>query len=218
MQYPGMHPSQVARVLAAARESAMADPSVVYPRWYLRRLHRMPEGYLSAGAPGRYERTIERLYNAFRADYVAQTLANEILDERPATVLEVGCGAGRLLEAIADADRSVAHTGVDLSPFMLEAARRRVADAELIHADIALMDLGRTFDAIAAVHVFEHGPASWGYQAIERAAAHLSPGGTLHVVRHAWHRLRTPPGMLPVSKRRLLGGLLVHQRLGRPIE
>jgi SAM-dependent methyltransferase len=218
MQYPRLGPGQVARVLAAARESPMADPSVVYPKWYLRRLHRMPEGYLSAAAPGRYERTIERLYNAFRAGYVAKALANEIADEKAATFLEVGCGPGRLLSAVADVDGAVAITGVDLSPFMLEAAQRRVADAELVHADIAHMDLGRTFDTIAAVHVFEHGPASWGYRAMERAAAHLSPGGVLHVVRHSWHRLRMPPGLSPVSRRRMLGGLLVHQRHQRPIE
>jgi SAM-dependent methyltransferase len=63
----------------------------------------------------------------------------------PASVLEPGCGSGRMLAAFAD--RGVEVAGIDLSPQMIELARERLGErGTVVLGDIADFDLGRTFD------------------------------------------------------------------------
>jgi SAM-dependent methyltransferase len=67
-----------------------------------------------------------------------------------ASVLELGCGTGRLTLSLASQGRRV--TGLDQSPAMLAAARRKAGlagvDVTWIAGDMAGFDLGRRFDAI----------------------------------------------------------------------
>src|SRR5688572_15506886 len=51
-------------VAAAARRLARARPEVRFPRWYLRRWHFLPEGYLSDRSVLLYERAVRAFYNA----------------------------------------------------------------------------------------------------------------------------------------------------------
>ena len=65
---------------------------------------------------------------------------------RPSSVLEPGCGSGRMLAAFAA--RGVAVAGIDSSPRMIELARSRLGnDAAVAVADMTDFDLARTFDA-----------------------------------------------------------------------
>ena len=64
----------------------------------------------------------------------------------PATVLDAGCGTGRV--GIELARRGIDVVGVDVDPDMLERARRRSADVTWVLADLATLDLGRTFDVV----------------------------------------------------------------------
>jgi SAM-dependent methyltransferase len=62
------------------------------------------------------------------------------------SVLEPGCGSGRMLAALAE--RGLDVTGIDLSEPMLELARRRLAGrGTVLLADMTDFDLGRSFDA-----------------------------------------------------------------------
>jgi SAM-dependent methyltransferase len=75
------------------------------------------------------------------------------------TVLEPGCGSGRILEALAR--RGLAVTGIDRSPAMVALARRRLAAAGLpgtvVQADMTDFDLGRTFGgAVCPVNTLRH--------------------------------------------------------------
>ena len=68
-------------------------------------------------------------------------------------MLDVGCGAGTLLAAGAEAGASP--VGVDISEVMAEAARRRVPEAEVVVADAQTADLleaspGRPFDRVVS--------------------------------------------------------------------
>ncbi|MGH9121042.1 MAG: class I SAM-dependent methyltransferase [Acidimicrobiales bacterium] len=71
----------------------------------------------------------------------------------PESVLDAGCGTGRV--ALELARRGVAVVGVDRDPSMLATARERSAagspvgtNPEWVESDLATMDLGREFDVV----------------------------------------------------------------------
>src|ERR1700722_9665975 len=72
------------------------------------------------------------------------------LAQRAGTVLELGCGSGQLIVPIAAKCRSA--VGLDSSPEMLAAARRRAAAAgarvEFVEADMRDFALGQKFALI----------------------------------------------------------------------
>ncbi len=102
-------------------------------------------------------------------------------------VLEVGCGTGlnfRYLLDYLDPARGRL-VGLDFSPDMLRRAERRIADCgwhnvELLEGDAARLDLDRRFDATLFAYSLTMIP-DWP-AAIERARAHLKPGGRLVVL------------------------------------
>lgn len=96
----------------------------------------------------------------------------------PASVLDGGCGTGRV--AIELHRRGIETVGVDADPQMLEAARAKEPAIPWILGDLATVDLGRSFDLIALpgnVMIFVQ-PGSEA-AVIENLARHLAPGGRL---------------------------------------
>jgi SAM-dependent methyltransferase len=77
-----------------------------------------------------YRRLLARYYN--------------LLIPPEASVLEIGCGPGDLLGQI----RAARRVGVDVSPRQIEAARRRVPEAEFHVAAGELLEIAGTFDVI----------------------------------------------------------------------
>ena len=65
---------------------------------------------------------------------------------RPASVLDAGCGTGRV--AIELARRGVDVVGVDLDAHLLDAARRKAPALRWELGDVTTVDLGRTFDVV----------------------------------------------------------------------
>jgi SAM-dependent methyltransferase len=64
----------------------------------------------------------------------------------PASVLDAGCGTGRV--AVELARRGLDVVGVDLDPSMLARARDKAPDLTWVTADLAAVDLGRVFDVV----------------------------------------------------------------------
>jgi SAM-dependent methyltransferase len=89
------------------------------------------------------------------------------------SVLEPGCGSGRVLEPLAL--RGLQVVGIDRSAAMVELARVRGLEAAV--ADITDFDLGRTFDgAVCPINTLAHlSPVELG-QHLERMGRHLRPG------------------------------------------
>jgi SAM-dependent methyltransferase len=100
-----------------------------------------------------------------------------------ATVLELGCGTGR----IADALVALGHptTGVDQSPAMLRYVRR----AQPVLDDIEGLDLGRRFDAVVlASRLVNVADLARRRARLAACVRHVDPGGVVLVERHdpAW--------------------------------
>jgi SAM-dependent methyltransferase len=139
----------------------------------------------SYGMPEFYNRAID----------LEQRLAIEPwIEVREGTrVLDVGCGVGRWSRLLAG--RGARVLGVDLSPTMIEQARRR-ADAVGVRcrfavADLSRLDMEERFDLVLGVTVLQHilDPGACR-AALSAMASHLAPGGRM-VLLEAAPALRT---------------------------
>jgi trans-aconitate 2-methyltransferase len=105
-----------------------------------------------------------------------------VLDRLPLeggeTVIDAGCGSGRVTEALLERLPGGRVIGVDGSASMIDAARERLGDrAELHVADLVSFDLGLQADAILSTATF-HWIAD--HDALfARLRAHLRDGGRL---------------------------------------
>jgi SAM-dependent methyltransferase len=94
----------------------------------------------------------ERIFDAVFAPFTAALLGVADLGTAQ-RVLDVGCGAGTLLDAAVAAGAEA--VGVDISPGMVEAASRRVPAATVVTADAQTVDLlaaapGAPFDRVVS--------------------------------------------------------------------
>lgn len=104
--------------------------------------------------------------------------ANFVEGLGPRSVLDAGCGTGRV--AIELTRRGVEVVGVDIDPAMLAVARRKGPDVTWVDADLSSVDLGRRFDVVVAagnVMIFLT-PGTEG-PVLANLGRHLAPGGRL---------------------------------------
>ncbi len=96
----------------------------------------------------------------------------------PRSVLDAGCGTGRV--AIELARRGIDVVGVDLDCRMLESAREKAPDLEWLEADVATVDVGRAFDAVVmAGNVMIFLAPGTEAATVKNLARHLHVGGVL---------------------------------------
>ena len=98
----------------------------------------------------------------------------------PDSVLDAGCGTGRVAIELSRRGHDV--LGVDVDPTMLEAARAKAPDLEWVEGDLTdpELELGRTFDIVVmAGNVLIFVPPGTQGRAIANAARWLVPGGRL---------------------------------------
>lgn len=96
----------------------------------------------------------------------------------PATVLDAGCGTGRV--AVELARRGAEVVGVDVDRSMLAEARRRGPGLTWVEADLATLALGRTFDVVVLAGNVPLFCAEASRPALVRSCAeHVAPGGVL---------------------------------------
>ena len=130
----------------------------------------------------RAETDLQEYYTRWkRMEAAGQSIHGEadfIESLRPASVLDAGCGMGRV--AIELSRRGIDVVGVDLDNELLEYARRSEPSIRWVHADLATMRLDRLFDVVAMpgnVMIFcrpNDRPAI-----IKNAAGHLESEGSL---------------------------------------
>jgi SAM-dependent methyltransferase len=96
----------------------------------------------------------------------------------PATVLDAGCGTGRV--AIELARRGVTVVGVDADDSMVAAARVRAPEIEWHRADLTDFDIKRTFDIVVmAGNVPLFTPPGTQPALVAGCARHIGEGGRL---------------------------------------
>jgi ubiquinone/menaquinone biosynthesis C-methylase UbiE len=200
------------QLVARAAKSPLNNPFVEYPAWYLQRWHFLPEGYLSSRGAAGYDLLVRNLYNAFQERRVISALLGLLRHQSPRDVVELGCGPGRWLRAVAASGAARNTTGVDLSPYLLERAKANLSghtNVELVHSgghDLPWQS--PEFDAAVAVHYFGHMPGTAQEGALSEAARVLNPGGMLYVVDHAWHPPLEHPELNCRYRRDRLMGLI----------
>jgi SAM-dependent methyltransferase len=149
----------------------------------------------------------------------------------PRTVLDAGCGTGRV--AIELARRGIEVVGTDVSASMLATARERAPGLTWVESDLAALDLGRSFDVVVmagnvplftppgtqgamvagcARHVAAHGALVAGFQLgrgyeLDEYDAHCDAAGLVVAERFAtWDRDPAPgDGSYAVSIHRPAG-------------
>ena len=104
--------------------------------------------------------------------------ANFVMRFSPRTVLDAGCGSGRV--AIELARRGVDVVGADVNPSMLDVARERGPDIEWAESDLAALNLRRTFDVVVmAGNVPLFTPEGTLGALVAGCARHVVAGGLL---------------------------------------
>jgi SAM-dependent methyltransferase len=124
-----------------------------------------------------YDRQWERMREAGEATHGEADFV-VTLEPPPASVLDAGCGTGRL--AIELHRRGVDVVGVDLDRDMLDHAVRNAPALTWVHGDLATVDLGRTFDAVVMIgNVMVFCRPEDRARIVANLARHVAPDGVL---------------------------------------
>jgi SAM-dependent methyltransferase len=123
----------------------------------------------------RYQRRFDELA-ASGADVHGE--ATFIAQRRPSSVLDAGCGTGRVARALAAWGIEV--VGIDQDPSMIATARRLAPELEWLIGDAADCQLDRRFDVVVmAGNVPLFTPAGTEGALVAGCARHVRPGGLL---------------------------------------
>lgn len=145
-----------------------------------------------------------------RNEVILATLAKHFPDAK--RYLEVGCGTGFVLQAVADRWPALDVSGSEVFAAGLAFARQRVPRASLFQMDATRVPFEARFDVIGAYDVIEHIEAEGA--ALEGLRHALVPGGglVLTVPQHRWlwsevdveahHVRRYEPGELEAALER----------------
>ncbi|MDO8684768.1 MAG: methyltransferase domain-containing protein [Armatimonadota bacterium] len=123
-----------------------------------------------------------RSYNKWSKpqEHMAERLMSLLPEEKPKSVMEIGCGTGLLTGHLTGIFLDTLITAIDIAPGMIEQCKRELAgksNVKYIVADAEELDLPERFDLIVSSSCFQ-----W-FSDIERTmrrlAAHLAPKGCL---------------------------------------
>jgi ubiquinone/menaquinone biosynthesis C-methylase UbiE len=168
-----------------------ASPGGRYPRYYLQNFHYQTDGYLSRRSAELYDHQVEVLFGGAADAMRRQALVplGAVLSERGvrrSRLLDVGCGTGRFLREVKTTYPRLAVTGLDLSPFYLAEARKRLAPwswADFAEASAeAVPAPDASFDVVTSSYLFHELPDKARRQVAREMGRLLKPGGAAILV------------------------------------
>ena len=98
-------------------------------------------------------------------------------DLAPTSILDVGCGEGSLLVALAQAHPGAKLAGVEISENAVALAKRGLPGADISQLDAATQRLPGTYDLVVCADVIEH--IADDQAALNNIAAMCAPGGAV---------------------------------------
>jgi ubiquinone/menaquinone biosynthesis C-methylase UbiE len=175
-----------------------------FPDYYLRNFHYQTDGYLSELSAKLYDQQVEVLFmgsaDAMRRQALVPIGAYLRRRRGPLVHVDVGCGTGRFLESVLDNFPRLRSIGLDLSPYyLIEAARRLgprpgLSFARGLAEDLPFAD--GSVDLLSCVYLLHEIPNDILLRAAREFARVLRPGGRLVLVdslqfgdRPAWDGL-----------------------------
>lgn len=140
---------------------------------------------MSAGADARAAEDYDLIYPDWdeAVERVRRLLAGHLPVASGRTLLDCTCGSGMTAQAARELGWRV--TGTESSPAMLDRARTRLPDAELVACDVRSLDqvLRRTFDAVVSVgNTLLSLPRGDLPRALAQMRGRCTPGGTAMIV------------------------------------
>ncbi len=161
-----------------------------FPAYYRRTFHWQTDGYFSEHSAEVYDLGVELLFRG-TADVmrrqvippVTRWLRETGVAPQHVRLLDVACGTGRTLSQLAAAHPAVRYHGVDLSPYYVQAARRRLRDVAEVALSVENAErlpwADATFDVVTSVYLFHELPRNARRNVVAEAWRVLRPGGLL---------------------------------------
>lgn len=161
-----------------------------YPAYYRRTFHWQTDGYFSDHSAQVYDLGVELLFRG-TADVmrrqvippVTRYLRERGLAPHRVRLLDVACGTGRVLQQLATTHPQLRYHGVDLSPFYVKAARRRLRDVAevslLVENAEHLPYVDDHFDVVTSVYLFHELPRNARRNVVREMFRVLRPGGLI---------------------------------------
>ncbi len=159
-----------------------------YPRYFLQNFHFQTDGWLSESSADRYEMQVETLFTGAAGPMrrAALPLIGEALADRDiarTSLLDLGCGTGRLLQSVKENWPQLNATALDLSPAYLGKARNalgRWKDINYVEANAEATGLpDASFDVITVIYLFHELPPKVRRVVAREISRLLKPGGVL---------------------------------------
>jgi ubiquinone/menaquinone biosynthesis C-methylase UbiE len=187
--------TEVLRTLRRSKQRIVRElpPDVdlaAYPDYFRRNFHWQTDGYLSERSAAVYDVGVEFLFLG-TADVMRRQIVPPVtrhLRARPkqlgsARILDVACGTGSALNQLALAHPSEKYWGLDLSPYYLHHAGRRLSHVQnlsLVTENAERMPLAEaSFDIVASVFLFHELPERARKNVLSEMRRVLRPGGLL---------------------------------------
>lgn len=175
----------------------MAQPGLVYPDYYTtQNFHGIKQGYLNASAAVTYD-PITRYLLPPNETWNRQELVDRVR-VKPRRILDLGCGTGSTTILLKQAFPEAEVIGLDLSPYMLVAARHKAEDAQLeIQWQHGLAEqtgfADASFDLVTASLLFHETPTEVAIAILQEAYRLLTVGGEVLILDGNQATLRQTP-------------------------
>jgi len=187
--------TEVLRSLRRSKQKLVRDLPTdldlsAYPDYFRRNFHWQTDGYFSERSAAVYDVGVEFLFlgtaDVMRRQIVppvTRYLRGRAKSEGPARILDVACGTGSGLNQLAQAHPAEHYWGLDLSPFYVQHAGRRLAHVQhlsLVNENAEHMPLAEgSFDVVTSVFLFHELPARARRNVFAEMRRVLKPGGLL---------------------------------------